>query len=466
MVFVNGELQARFMTRIRGLDPQRCLAVPVDVGKAVAVALVADHYGEMIVAPIEFALTEDGFAVLLAAVIRAQNEREAVVVRVGVEAAGHYHRTLVARLQAAGLEVVELNPRAVKDARGQQLLRTLKNDARDCGAMAELLIRGSGRPPQCRDEALAAQAAWVAHRRRKVAAQIVLSNQIHGQLDLIFPGLTGCFSHGLEAASLRVLIRDMPDPDRVRRLGVDGVLRFVRRRGVQMTHPKAEQVVRAAHVALRLPSIERPAPLVVLAADWALFEALDQQIREATAELAELLPKTPAGVLLGIPGVGVVAASTYGAAIGDPTRYRDAAAAYRASGLVPIRYESAGRARPRTGISREGSVELRRAIVDLGRGIGLHHPDFISYRRQLIARGKPPLVAMIAVAHRAHRLAFAMLRSQRPFDADRWARAVAGHRHRTDEQARHGNTPAVGGPPERRDLPAQHTLTHAEASSN
>ncbi len=116
-----------------------------------------------------------------------------MVVRIGVEAAGHYPRTLAARLQAAGLEVVELNPRAVKDARGQQLLRTLKNDARDCGAMAELLIpvagvhrnvamrHWPGRPPGSRTG----------------AAQVVLANQIHGQLDLIFPGLTGCFAHGL-----------------------------------------------------------------------------------------------------------------------------------------------------------------------------------------------------------------------------------------------------------------------------
>ena len=263
-----------------------------------------------------------------------------------------------------------------------------------------------------------------------------------------------------------MLIRDLPDPDRVRRLGVEGVMRFVRRRGVHMTRPKAEQVVRAAHAALRLPSTERRAPLVVLAADWALFEALDQQIRDATTQLAALLPKTPAGVLLGIPGVGILTASSYGAAIGDPTRYANAAAAYRASGLVPISYESAGHARSRTGISREGSVELRRAIIELGRGVGLHHPDFVTYRRQLLARGKPPLVALIAVAHRTHRLAFAMPRSQRPFDADRWARAVAGHRHPTDEQARHGDTPAFGGPPARRDLPAQHTLTHAEVSSN
>jgi Transposase len=98
MTFVNGELQARFMGRIRGLDPQRCLVVPVDVGKTSAVALVADHYGEILVPPFEFALTETGFAALVAAVGGAWVERDAEIVRIGVEAAGHYHRTLVARL--------------------------------------------------------------------------------------------------------------------------------------------------------------------------------------------------------------------------------------------------------------------------------------------------------------------------------------------------------------------------------
>jgi transposase len=63
--------------------------------------------GEIVVAPFEFALTETGFAVLSAAISRAQHERDALVIRVGVEAAGHYHRTLVARLRAAGLEVFD-----------------------------------------------------------------------------------------------------------------------------------------------------------------------------------------------------------------------------------------------------------------------------------------------------------------------------------------------------------------------
>ena len=110
MSHVGGQLQAQFMTRVRGRDPQRCLVVPVDVGKSTASALVADHYGELVVEPFEFALTEWGFDCLATDIARAEEERTAEVVRVGVEAAGHYHRTLVARLRAGSYEVLPRSP--------------------------------------------------------------------------------------------------------------------------------------------------------------------------------------------------------------------------------------------------------------------------------------------------------------------------------------------------------------------
>lgn len=50
-------------------------------------ASVADHYGEIVVTPFEFALTDDGLAALSDAVIRVKDERDALVVRVGVEGA-------------------------------------------------------------------------------------------------------------------------------------------------------------------------------------------------------------------------------------------------------------------------------------------------------------------------------------------------------------------------------------------
>ena len=58
MRYVGGSLQAEFMARVRGVDPRACLVVPLDVGKVEAMALVADHQGEVVVAPFLFGLTE------------------------------------------------------------------------------------------------------------------------------------------------------------------------------------------------------------------------------------------------------------------------------------------------------------------------------------------------------------------------------------------------------------------------
>jgi transposase len=424
--FVGGELQGEFMQRLRGIDPGRCLVVPVDVGKSMAMSLVADHFGEIVTTPFEFDLTETGVAELIEVVSQAERSRAAVVVRVGVEAAGHYHRTAVARLRKAGLDVVELNPGAVKQARAQQLLRALKSDARDLGAMAELLTRGAGRPPEQRDQALSTQVAWTAHRRRKVKARTALTNQVLAQLDLIFPGLQGCFTTGvLTTKAGRVIVRDLVDPARIKRLGDEGLRRFVARRRVQLTRPKAASIIAAARNALSLPEAELVARNAVFSADIVLLDYLDTMIGEADQQLSEVLGATPAAVLTSLPGVSVVRASNYGAEIGDPWRFRSAEAAYRFSGLVPASYESARKARPGQHISREGSVELREAIIELGKGLSQFDPDFAHYKRRLVSDGKKRSIAAVAVGHRAHRLAFSMLRSQRPYDEAHWARSVA-----------------------------------------
>jgi transposase len=216
------------------------------------------------------------------------------------------------------------------------------------------------------------------------------------------------------------------------------------RRGVAFSTPKAAQVVDAARVALRLPD-ERAALGQVLAADLSLLARLQAEIAAAERALSAVLADTPAGILTTLPGVAVVRASNYGAGIGDPARFANAAGAYRAAGL-PTSYESAKRSRPGQHISREGSVELRQAIIKLGRGLSQHEADFAAYRRKLLDAGKPASVAAVAVGHRAHRLAFAMLRSQQPLRPTEVA-GVGGNGH-----DRHGEDRA--GPPERRDVPA------------
>jgi transposase len=109
----------------------------------------------------------------------------------------------------------------------------------------------------------------------------------------------------------------------------------------------------------------------VLAADLRLLSDLDVQVAAAETQMALLLPATPFAPLTTVPGWGTVRAGSYGAAVGDPCRWPGAQQLYRASGLSPAQYESAGKRRDGS-ISREGSVELRRALIDLGLGLSKH----------------------------------------------------------------------------------------------
>ena len=428
MRFVGGEAQELFVEQVRGIDPEQCLLVPVDVGKATAMALVADLYGEVVVEPFGFELTESGMTALLGAVSGAEVERGAVMVRVGIEAAGRYHRTLMAGLGRRGLEVVELNPAAVAEARSGQGKRRLKSDIRDLAAMADLLARGAGRAPQRINEPMAVQSAWTGHRRRKLKVRVALQNQVIGQVDVVFPGLTGCFRDLLETKAGQVIVGHIPEPARIRRLGVDGLRRYVANRGCRITRPKAAQVLAAAHDALRLDDSEHAAAAAVLAADVVLLATVAAEVQRGEEMLAAVLDQTPAGVLVTLPGIGVVRASNYGAALGDPHRFGNAAAAYRFSGLVPTDDESAGRRRSGRHITREGSVELREAIIELGRGLAGHEGDFATYKANKIPAGKKRGVAAVAVGRRAHRLAFAMMRDQTRYDPALWAETTAAGR--------------------------------------
>jgi transposase len=420
MGYIGGAEQGRFVERIRNAEKDRLLAAPIDVGKSTAAAMVCDFWGEIVTGPFEFDLNESGFTKLRAELARAEACRDVALTRVGVEQAGHYHDTLVARLQNEGLDVVVLSPSQVKENRSQNLLRSVKTDARDLAAMAELMIRGLGRRPELEDGPVARQAVLVAHRRRKVKARRALKNQVLATWDLVFPGLDGCFSDMLTTKIGKVLLAEAMTPARVIHLGPERFRAFCANRGVVVDRSKADLVMEAARQAFALPNVRAQALLEVLQVDAKLMQQLDSAIAAADQLLTEVLGDTPAKVLTSIPHIGVVRASNYGGAVGDIGRFTGPDQVYKLSGLVPKLYESAGKRRSGLAISRAGKVELREAILELGKGLRQGHPDFGDYARRMKQRGKPGGVILCALGHRANRLAFAMMRDQVSFNPARW----------------------------------------------
>jgi len=86
------------------------------------------------------------------------------VVKVGIEAAGHYHRPLLNAGWPVGWEVLELNPGHVTEQRRVLGKRTIKTDVIDLQAMTELLLAGRGQPVRDRSLVLGELTAWSAHR--------------------------------------------------------------------------------------------------------------------------------------------------------------------------------------------------------------------------------------------------------------------------------------------------------------
>jgi transposase len=390
--------------------------VAVDVGKNTAALSVTDAARHRLLGPINFAMTA---AAVSAVLDRVCGVLPAAAVKVGVEAAGHYHRPLLAAgLWPSGWEVLELSPARVSEQRRVLGRRRVKTDAVDLQAITELVLAGHGVPITARTATVTELAGWATQRSRRVQTRTAIKNQLLAQLDRCFPGVTLALPDVLGTRIGRLVAAEFPDPHRLAALGVTRFVRFAANRGLRVRRSAADRLVLAARAAL--PTPEAAVARQVLADDLGLLGNLDVQIVAAEAKIAQLLPDTPFAPLTTVPGWGVVRAANYGAAVGDPGRWPGARQLYRASGLSPAQYESAGKRRDGT-ISREGSVALRRALIDLG--IGLWHADPAArrYGQALRARGKKGGVIGCAMAHRANKIAYAMVCDQTGYEPGRWA---------------------------------------------
>jgi transposase len=173
--------------------------------------------------------------------VRAVLPGAEVPVRVGVEAAGHYHRPLIEPLAwPTGWEVLELNPAHVTAQRRVQGRRRVKTDAFDLEAITELVLAGRGVPVTGRDLVIGELAAWSAHRARRIQTRTATKNQLLGQLDRSFPGLVLALPDVLGTKVGRLVAAEFSDPARLAALGPARLIRFAAARGLQVRRSLAE----------------------------------------------------------------------------------------------------------------------------------------------------------------------------------------------------------------------------------
>jgi transposase len=170
---------------INGASVMAAAVVAVDVGKSKAVLSVSDAARHRLLGPVEFVMTAPALATVLQ---RVGAVLPGTPVKVGVEAAGHYHRPLLeSAVWPAGWEVLELSPARVSEQRRVQGRRRVKTDAIDLEAITELVLAGHGVPVTGRSATIIELTAWAMHRSRRIWTRTATKNQLLAQLDRCFP---------------------------------------------------------------------------------------------------------------------------------------------------------------------------------------------------------------------------------------------------------------------------------------
>jgi hypothetical protein len=287
--------------RSSGVRLEDLVAVPVDVGKHSAMASVLDFTGAVLVKPFEFDLDRRGVEQLVCRV-REAAPLSVSLVRVGLEAAGHYHLPLAGGAQPVEWELRLLNPGHVAMQRKANGQRGVKTDRVDLVAITDLLLAGRGTIAPGFADPVMTLAGWVAHRRRRSLVRRRTIQQLTTHVDRCFPGLGRVLWSVALSKSGRLILAELPDPARVARLGPTRLRSFAANRGVRMTRPLAERIVDAARQALPVPGADVARRL--LAADLDLLDDIDVEIDIADAEITALLPSTPFAVLRTVPGWG------------------------------------------------------------------------------------------------------------------------------------------------------------------
>lgn len=165
-----------------------------------------------------------------------------------------------------------------------------------------------------------------------------------------------------------------------------------------------------AEIDLLLPALMQRA----LDQQLAALRQLEQEVEHVEAELALLQKADPAAkTLRQVPGIGLLGATALAATLGDASGWRNAREFATSLGLTP-RHSGTGGKVTMGGINKRGDPYLRTLLVSGARAVA-NAPSAPEWVRELMRR-RPANVAVVALANKLARTAWALLAHGRQYE--------------------------------------------------
>ncbi|AEJ40444.1 transposase [Sulfobacillus acidophilus TPY] len=367
--------------------------------------------------PIRFVNTRSGFESMWAR--RPAGTRLVI----GLESTGAYWRPLAHWLrQQPGVTVVLVNPLHTRKLKEVDDHTPSKNDAKDAGIIARAVAEGRYLPWTPREGVWSELATLAVTRRQQKADVIRWHNRIQGWLDVYAPEFRRVFKAWDGLAALWVL-DTVPFPADVLAYPfedlVAGLLEASHHR---VGRKRAQALVTAYRDSIGVPGhASARAQLAAYLAHWRAARAALAATEAAQQKLVASVPGADA--LRKIPGFGPVIIATLLGELGNLADYAHPQQVVRMAGLNVVS-DNSGKHQGKTHLAKRGRGQARQVAYQAAL-VAIAHEGPARVHYQELRQRLAPKAALIALACKLLRIAWACWRHQTPYDAERaFARAL------------------------------------------
>ncbi|MGJ7488613.1 IS110 family transposase [Variovorax sp. RHLX14] len=155
----------------------------------------------------------------------------------------------------------------------------------------------------------------------------------------------------------------------------------------------------------------------------AVIASLDESIEDVRMQIRKTIDDDPdlqqrSELLASIPGLGDRTIPQLLAYIGRPERFASVKALIAYASLTPMIRQSGTSLDKRRGTHPQGHRELKKALYFPAMVAGRYNPLVAQFWQRLKAQNKPGKLIVVACMHKLLAIAYGVLRSRKPFDAN------------------------------------------------
>lgn len=384
--------------------------VGIDIGKNHHEASIVSPEGKQIGRSLRFATAHKGADSLMSFIIKNIGNSPCVF---GMEATGHYWYPIYSFLKVKGYTIYVINP-IQSDSLRKMYIRQTKNDSIDSFLIAEVICFGQFGTTSMADENILAMRQLCRYRDSVISSRTEIKLRIGTIMEQIFPEYENQFSSLWVSTSMGILEKYLT-PENIENAPIDELFEIIKDKSHnRLTRAKAISIKEAAADTFGI-KIAQYAFSFQLKQLIDRMNFLDKQIEALDCQILEYYEKFDC-YLHTIPGIGMIAAATILAEIGDINRFKSSSALVAFAGIDPTVRQSGEFSSTHNHMSKRGSPYLRHAIFLAATTCSFHNSPLNAYYKKKRDQGKHHLTATGAVARKLTTVIYAVLRDSKPYE--------------------------------------------------